>query len=129
MAEIAPNANPPVVKLLNWGKYQYEQTKQLQKSKKNQRLVEVKQVRLGLKIGAHDFDVKLQRARRFLNEGHKVRIGLLFRGREITHPELGRVILGRFAEQLTDLATIEQDYQQTGRELSIIVGARKDAKT
>lgn len=128
LAEIAPSANPPVVKILDWGKYRYEQTKQLQKSKKNQRQVEVKNVRLSLKIGQHDLDVKRKHARRFLEDGSKVRVALRFRGREITHPELGRTILSNFAATVSDIAEIEQDFQQTGREISITLGAKKDAK-
>jgi translation initiation factor IF-3 len=128
LAEIAPSASPPVVKILDWGKYRYEQTKQLAKSKKNQRQVEIKQVRLGLKIGEHDLNVKLTRARKFLEQGHKVKISLLFRGREITRPELGRVILVRIMEQLDEVANQEQAPQLSGRDLNMIVGPKKDAK-
>jgi translation initiation factor IF-3 len=118
-----------VVKILDWGKYRYEQTKQQGKAKRNQKLVEVKQVRLGLKIGEHDFDVKATRARRFLNEGHKVKVSLLFRGREITHPDLGHAILARFMAKLEDIGVQEQAPQLSGRDLNMIVGLRKDAKT
>lgn len=128
LAEIAPSAQPPVVKVLDWGKYRYEQTKQLAKSKKNQRQVEVKQVRLGLKIGEHDLQVKLTRATKFLEQGHKVKISLLFRGREITRPELGRAILTKVMAQLDEVATQEQPPQLSGRDLNMIVGPKKDAK-
>lgn len=127
LAEIAPNAQPPVAKILDWGKYRYEQTKQLQKSRRNQRQVEVKQVRLGLKIGDHDFDVKLRHARKFLAEGDKVRVSLLFRGREITHPDLGHAVLARFMDRLSDIAVQEQAPQLTGRDLSMIVALKKDS--
>ncbi len=128
LAEIAPTAQPPVVKILDWGKYRYEQTKQLQKNRKNQKQVEVKQVRLGLKIGQHDLDVKLNRARKFLEEGHKVKISLLFRGREISRPQLGREILDRVMEQLSDVAVQEQAPTLSGRDLNMILGMKKDAK-
>lgn len=128
LAEIAPGAQPPVVKILDWGKFRYEQTKAQARSRKNQRQVEVKQVRLGLKIGEHDLDVKLKRARKFLEEGHKVKISLLFRGREITHPELGHALLAKVSESLTDIATIEQKPQLSGRDLNMIIGIKKDAK-
>jgi translation initiation factor IF-3 len=128
LAEIAPNAQPPVVKVLDWGKYRYEQTKQLAKSRKNQKQVEVKQVRLGLKIGEHDLQVKLNRASKFLEQGHKVKISLLFRGREITRPELGRSILDRVMHQLEEVAVQEQAPQLSGRDLNMIIGPRKDAK-
>ena len=128
LAEIAPTAQPPVVKILDWGKYRYEQTKQLAKNKKNQKQVEVKQVRLGLKIGDHDLQVKLNRAVKFLEQGHKVKISLLFRGREITRPELGRAILDRVMEQLQEVAVQEQAPQLSGRDLNMILGPKKDAK-
>ena len=128
LAEIAPGAEPPVVRILDWGKYRYEQTKTLARNKKNQRQVEVKQVRLGLKIGEHDLEVKLKRARKFLEEGHKVKVSLLFRGREITHPDLGHAILKRFMSKMEDIAVQEQAPTLSGRDLNIIVGIRKDAK-
>lgn len=129
LAEIAPSADPPVVKVLDWGKYRYEQTKQLQKSKKNQKLVDIKQIRVSLKIGQHDLDVKEKQARKFFAAGHKVRVALRFRGREMTHPELGRAIVTAFATKLGDVSEIEQGFSQTGREISIVLGAKKDAKT
>lgn len=128
LAEIAPKAEPPVAKILDWGKYQYEETKQRAKQKKQQRANEVKQVRFGLKIGDHDLEVKLKRVRRFLDEGHKVKVSLMFRGREITHPELGREMLDRIAGLIAEVGSVEQAPQQAGRELTMIVGARKDAK-
>ena len=128
LAEIAPNAQPPVVKILDWGKYRYEQTKQLQKSRKNQRQVEVKQVRLGLKIGDHDLQIKLNQARKFLAQGHKVKVSLLFRGREITHPQLGHDVLAKVIEQMADVAVQEQAPTLSGRDLNMILGVKKDAK-
>lgn len=128
LAEIAPSAQPPVVKILDWGKYRYEQTKQLAKNKKNQKQVEIKQVRLGLKIGEHDLQVKLSRAVKFLEQGHKVKISLLFRGREITRPELGRAILNRVMEQLQEVAVQEQAPQLSGRDLNMVLGPKKDSK-
>ncbi|HSX01152.1 MAG TPA: translation initiation factor IF-3 [Candidatus Saccharimonas sp.] len=128
LAEIAPSAQPPVAKILDWGKYKYEQTKQLQKAKKHQKQVEVKQVRLGLKIGDHDLQVKLNRARKFLEDGHKVKISLLFRGREISRPQLGHDILTKVMEQLSDVATQEQAPILSGRDLNMIIGMKKDAK-
>lgn len=128
LAEIAPSANPPVVKILDWGKYRYEQTKQLAKSKKNQKQVEVKQVRIGLKIGEHDLTVKVTQAIKFLDQGHKVKVSLLFRGREITRPDLGRAILDRVMTTLQEHGTQEQALQLSGRDLNMIVGPKKDAK-
>ncbi len=126
LAEIAPNATPPVAKLLDWGKYKYEQTKQQQKSRKNQKAVGIKQVRLGLKIGDHDLQVKLRSARKFLAEGNKVKVSLRFRGREITHPDLGQAVLARFLLQLEDIATQEQAPQLTGRDLNMVIAPKKE---
>ena len=129
LAEIAPSATPPVVKILDYGKYRYEMTKQQQKSRRNQKQVEVKEVRFGLKTGQHDLDVKLTRARKFLEDGQKVKLSLRFKGREITRPALGQEVLARVMEQISDVAVQEQPPTQSGRELSMIVGMKKDAKT
>ena len=128
LAEIAPNAQPPVAKILDWGKYRYEQTKQLAKSKKNQKQVEVKEVRLGLKIGQHDLDVKLTRARKFLAQGDKVKMSVRFKGREISRPQAGRDMIERVMEQLADIAVQEVAPSMSGREMSVVIGMRKDAQ-
>lgn len=129
LVEIAPNASPPVVKILDWGKYRYEQTKQEQKNRKNQRNLEVKQIRMGLKIGVHDIEVKSRNARRFLDEGHKVQVRLRFRGREITHPTLGRAVLERFQATLEDVAIREQEPTLAGREMTMLLAVKKEAKS
>lgn len=128
LVEIAPKAVPPVVKILDWGKFRYEQTKQDQKNRRNQRQQEVKQIRLGLKIGEHDLQVKSRRARGFLDEGHKVQVKLRFRGREITHSDLGRVVLDRFLDSLADIANREQAPQLAGREMTMILAIKKEAR-
>ena len=128
VVEIAPNAQPPVVRLLDWGKYRYEQTKQEQRSRRHQHQVEVKQIRLGLKIGEHDLEVKLKRAAGFLAEGHKVKVSLVFRGREITHPDLGHAMLAKVMQRLDEVGVQEQAPQLSGRSLDMIIGPKKDAK-
>lgn len=128
LAEIAPNAQPPVVKILDWGKYKYDLTKQANKARKHQKSVEVKEVRLGLKIGDHDLAVKLRKAREFLEEGNKVKVSVRFRGREITHPDLGHALLARVTTQLGDIGAQESAPQLTGRDLNMVIGVRKDAK-
>jgi translation initiation factor IF-3 len=128
LAEIAPSAQPPVAKILDYGKFRYEQTKQLQKSRRNQKQVEIKEVRFGLKIGAHDLEVKLNRARKFLADGQKVKLSLRFKGREISRPALGQDILARAAAQLDDIAVTEQAPLMSGRDLNMIIGMKKDAK-
>jgi len=129
LAEISPQANPPIAKIIDWDKYRYEQTKQLQKSRKHQKTIEIKQVRVSLKISQHDFEVKIKQAERFLTEGSRVKVSLLLRGREITHQDLGRDKLEKFYDQLKEISELEQTIQLTGHELSIVIGAKRNAKT
>lgn len=126
LAEVSPGAKPPVCKLLDWGKYQYEQEKQRQKSRKRQKSVEVKQIRMGLKIGVHDIEVKQRAAKKFLNAGNKVKITARFKGREMTHQELGKKVLDRFFEGLSDIANQETEPSMTGRDMSIIIHLKKE---
>ncbi len=128
LVEIAPKATPPVAKILDWGKYRYEQTKQEQKNRKNQKNQDIKQIRMGLKIGTHDIEVKSRNARKFLEEGHKVQVRLRFRGREITHPDLGKAVLNRFLETVEDIAVREQDPTLAGREMTMLLAVKKEAK-
>ncbi len=129
LAEISPNADPPVAKLIDWGKYQYEKEKQAAKSRKKQKNIELKQVRIGLKTDKHDVEVKQRATAKFLENGNKVRINLRFKGREITHPNLGRDILNNFYTTLEEMAIKEQEPTLSGRELSMILARRKNAKT
>ncbi len=128
LVEIAPGATPPVVKILDWGKFRYEQTKQDQKNRKHQRNQEMKQVRVGLKIGEHDLQVKVRQARGFLENGSKVKVSLRFRGREVTHPDLGRAVLERFVGHLEASSIREQEPSMSGRELTMVLGPRKSPK-
>jgi translation initiation factor IF-3 len=127
LAEISPSADPPVCKLLDWGKYLYEQDKQAAKNRKKQRNIEVKQVRMGLKIGQHDIEVKQRAARKFLEGGNKVKITARFKGREMARPDLGEVVLMNFFENLSDIAVIEQKPTMSGRDMSIVVNMTKQA--
>lgn len=128
LVEISPNATPPVAKIVDWGKYQYQKTKELQRNKKRAKVMEVKQMRLGLKIGAHDLEIKLKKIRTFLSEGHKVKIMAFFRGREMAHQELGYELLEKIIEQLSDVAVVDQKPQMAGRNLSIVVRSNNNAK-
>lgn len=121
LVEISPAASPPVAKIVDWGKYQYQKMKELQRNKKNAKSSELKQMRLGLKIGQHDLDIKLRKIHAFLDDGHKVRIQLFFRGREMAHQELGFEMMNRIIEQLGDETVVEQKPQMAGRNLSITV--------
>ena len=124
LVEISPAASPPVAKIIDWGKYQYQKMKELQRNKKNAKQSELKQMRLGLKIGQHDLDIKLKKIRSFLTDGDKVRIQIFFRGREMAHQELGMVLMNRIIELLEDDAVMEQKPQMAGRNLSITVRSK-----
>lgn len=120
MVEISPAADPPVAKIINWDKFRYEQSKLAQKAKKKHRVQAVRQMRFGLKIGQHDLDVKLRKVKQFLEAGDKVKIAVVFRGREITHPELGHKLLASIIEQLGDVM-VDQNPQLMGRFLQTVV--------
>ncbi len=135
LVEVAPNAVPPVCRIADYGKLRYEQSKKEREARKHQKQTELKQIRLEPKTDDHDIDVKAKQARRFLLEGDKVKFNLRFRGREIFHPEIGREILERMAEELRDVATVEQRPLMEGRVLSLLLAPavkpkpQKPAKT
>jgi translation initiation factor IF-3 len=122
LVEVAPNADPPVCRFIDYGKFIYEKAKREREAKKAQKTVEVKEIRIRPKIGEHDIDFKVRDARRFLDEGSKVKVRVTFRGREITHPEVGKDLLDRFAEALQDVAIVEQKPHVEGRSLLMILG-------
>ena len=124
LVEISPNANPPVAKIVDWGKYQYQKMKEQQKAKANSKQTELKQMRFGLKIGQGDLDIKLRKIRGFLSEGHKVRIQIFYRGRENAHKELGYVMIERIVALLEDDAIVEQQPIMAGRNLSITIRSK-----
>lgn len=126
LVELQPQATPPVAKLLDWGKYQYEQTKQKEKSKARGRSAEVKGVRLGLKTSPHDMETKAKRATEFLSKGHRVRIALILRGRENARPELGVEVLNRFIKSLEGVAVREGEQAKQGREISQVIAPIKE---
>lgn len=126
LIEVSPNANPPVAKIVDWGKYQYEQAKQLKKSKTKQ--PEIKQIRFGLKIGSHDLEVKLKKIRIFLEAGHKVKVSVFFRGREMAHRELGQELLDKVLGMLQPLALLDQKAQFSGRYLTMSIRRNPNAK-
>ncbi|NTW61125.1 translation initiation factor IF-3 [Candidatus Saccharibacteria bacterium] len=121
LIEISPNATPPVAKVVDWGKYQYQKMKEQQKNKRKSKTVDLKQMRLGLKIGSNDLEIKLRKIREFLQEGHKVKIFIFFRGREIAHQELGYEMMDKIVAQLENEAVLEQKPQMAGRNLSIVI--------
>ncbi len=128
LVEISPEANPPVAKIIDWGKYQYQKTKEAQKNKKKSKAMDLKQIRFGLKIGDHDLDVKLRKIRDFLETGHKVKITAFFRGREMAHKDIGFQLLDRVFAKIDDIAVIDQKPHMSGKYLSMVVRSDPNAK-
>jgi translation initiation factor IF-3 len=112
------------VKIIDWGKYQYQKMKEQQKSRKNAKVIELKQMRLGLKIGSNDLSIKLRKITEFLNEGHKVKILVVFKGREMAHQELGYQLMEKIMSLLPENIVVEQQPQLAGRNLSITVRSK-----
>jgi translation initiation factor IF-3 len=121
LVEVAPTSVPPVCRLLDYGKYKYEQAKKEQQSKKSQKVSLLREVRLRPKIGNHDFEAKARTAKKLLADGDKVKVTLMFRGREATHPELGWKVLQRMVESLSDIASLERQPVMEGRRINIIL--------
>jgi translation initiation factor IF-3 len=121
LVEVAPNANPPVCRLMDYGKFLYERTKKEREARRTQKLTEIKEVRLRPKIGEHDVDFKVRRMRTFLASGAKVKVRVRFRGREITHPEVARDLLLRVAESVADAAVVEQQPQMEGNTMLMLL--------
>ena len=124
LVEISPNADPPVAKIVDWGKYQYQKMKEQQKNRRSNKQGELKQMRFGLKIGSGDLDIKLRKIRSFLSEGHKVRIQIFYRGREMAHKEMGYEMMDKIIALLEDDAIVEQKPQMAGRNLSIVIRSK-----
>lgn len=123
LVEVAPNADPPVCRMMDYGKFLYEQAKKERKARKAHR-AEAKEIRLRPKTGEHDVAFKVRDARRFLNDGLKVKVRVRFRGREITYPELGREMLNRIAEELGEVSEIEQAPRMEGRSMLMILSPK-----
>ena len=121
LVEVAPNADPPVCRLLEYGKFLYEKSKREREARKAQKSAEIKEIRLRPKTGEHDIAFKMRDMRRFLNSGAKVKVRVAFRGREITHSEVGRAMLKRIAEEMSDIATMEQRPRLEGRSMLMIL--------
>lgn len=125
LVEISPNASPPVAKIIDWGKFQYQKTKEQQKARAKNKAQELKQMRLGLKIGDHDFEIKLRKVAKFLEQGHNVRIVIVFKGREMAHKEIGFSMMNeKVIPALGDKISIMQQPQMAGRNLSIVVRSK-----
>ena len=121
LVEVAPMARPPVVRIMDYGKFKFEQAKMARQAKKKQHVIHLKEVKYRPGIEEHDFETKTRHARRFLGEGNKVKVTLMFRGRQIAHPELGRAVVDRVAADLADVAKIESDAKMEGKSMTMIL--------
>ena len=121
LVEVAPLARPPVVRIMDYGKYKFEQAKLARQAKKKQHIILLKEVKYRPGIDEHDFETKTRHARRFLEEKNKVKVTMMFRGRQIAHPELGRAVVDRVAAELSDIGKIESDAKQEGKFMTMIL--------
>lgn len=124
LVEIAPTAKPPVCRIMDYGKYRYEQQKREKESRKKQKTFDIKEVKLRPGIEEHDFNVKFKNAVRFLEDGDKVKVTIMFRGRELSHPELGEVLLNKMAAQLKEMAVVERQPKLEGKNMIMIVAPK-----
>ncbi|WP_423190483.1 translation initiation factor IF-3 [Alkalibacterium sp. f15] len=121
---VSPNAKPPVARIMDYGKFRYEQQKKEREARKNQKVVNIKEIRLSPTIDDHDFNTKLRNARKFLEKGDKVKVSIRFRGRAITHKELGRVVLERMADEASDISVIESKAKMDGRSMFLMLAPK-----
>ncbi len=121
LVEVVPDADPPVCKVINYGKFRYDQVKKEKENKKSQHQIKVKEVKLKPNIDDHDFAVKLRHAREFVEKGNKVKITCMFRGRELAHPEVGERVVQKFCQDLADLAGVESPAKRMGRTISVVL--------
>ena len=130
LVKISPNAVPPVCKLMDYGKYKFEQTKREKEARKNQHVVEIKEVRMSPGIDVNDFNVKLRNAQKFLTQGNRVKVTVRFRGREMAHTDIGKGLLLKFAEQCSEVAALDKDPKLDGRHMSMFLSPKvaKDGK-
>jgi translation initiation factor IF-3 len=129
LVEISPDAKPPVAKIIDWGKFNYQKTKQNQKTKRNNKLVELKEMRFGLKISEHDMNVKLNKVKKFLDSSNKVKITVIYRGRELAHKDIGFTLADKMIAILGDTIIIDQQPQFAGKQLNFVIRSNNNAKT
>jgi len=125
LVEVSPTAAPPVCRIMDYGKYKYQQSKRAAEAKKKTARVDIKEVKMRPKTEEHDFQFKLKNARRFLEDGNKVKVTIMFRGREVTHPEFGRNLLARVAAEVKDLGQVESMPNMSGRFMTMVVAPHK----
>lgn len=124
LVKIAPGATPPVCKIMDYGKHRFEQAKREKEARKNQKTVEIKEIRLSLNIDTHDFETKGNHAKKFLSQGNKVKVSIRFRGREMGHPEIGLDTMSRFAEFCSDVSSIEKPAKLDGRNMLMFLAPK-----
>ena len=129
LVEVAPKARPPVCRIMDYGKFRYEQQKRDKEAKKKQKVITMKEVKLRPNIEQHDFDVKLKNAIRFIQDENKVKVTIMFRGRELSHPELGRAVLDKVAEQLRDIVIVERIPKLEGKNMTMVLSPRPQKST
>ena len=124
LVKISPQAVPPVCKLMNYGKFRFEQSKREKEAKKNQHVVEIKEIRMSPGIDVGDFNTKLKNAQKFIADGNRVKVSVRFRGREMAHTDIGKALLDKFAEQCTEVATLDKGAKLEGRMMSIFLSPK-----
>jgi len=124
LVKIAPMATPPVCKIMDYGKFRFEKAKKEKEARKNQKIIEIKEIRLSLNIDTHDFDFKLKNARKFIAEGNKLKVSIRFRGREMAHPELGTEIMDKAAQALEDVAVVDKPAKLEGRQMLMFMSPK-----
>ncbi len=128
LVKIAPQAKPPVCKIMDYGKYRFELAKREKEARKNQKVIEIKEVRLSATIDQHDLEVKAKAATRFLGDGDKVKVAIRFRGRQATHSEIGRDVMKQFYEMLKDVCVIDKQPKLEGRNMTMFLSAKPESK-
>ena len=124
LVKIAPGSNPPVCKIMDYGKYRFEQAKKEKDAKKNQRVIEIKEIRMSPGIGDNDFNTKLKNGQKYLNDGNRVKVSVRFRGREMAHTDIGEVLLRNFAEKCADIANLDKAPKLEGRNMSMFLSPK-----
>ncbi|OFK13836.1 translation initiation factor IF-3 [Aerococcus sp. HMSC072A12] len=125
---VSPGAKPPVARIMDYGKFRYQQQRKAREQRKNQRTIQVKEIRLSPAIDDNDFNTKLRQGRKFIGKGDKVKVSIRFKGRAITHKDLGREVLERFANEISDIATVEQKPKMEGRSMQLMLAPKPEDK-
>lgn len=128
LVKIAPGSNPPVCKVMDYGKYRFEQSKRMKETKKHQHVIEVKEIRMSPGIGLNDFNVKLKNGMKFLNEGNRLKVTVRFRGREMAHTDIGQDLLKRFAEECSEIAVVNKNPKLDGRHMTMFLSPKAPQK-